>query len=179
MLTSALDCDNLTSETKCFYSFIKFKHSIRIIPKLKQNKTRKRKGVAISVTVDENIIALIDELCGGKNNGRDQALGRMGGRNHWVRSLIYKELNVELPKDPRGSKPVEPLTAKEMKKPLGPDDICNFVQSLSDRGYSYQQIAEILDSKNIPTKRGGKWHRETVRQMLNTHKKKKKDPVFI
>lgn len=137
--------------------------------------------MAISVTVEEHIIAQIDELCGGKNNGRDQALGRMGGRNHWVRSLIYKALGESVPEDPRGSTPVEPLTAREMDSALAPKniDLDNLIGTLSERGYSYQQIAGILDEQDIPTSRGGKWHRETIRQKIYAQKKKReKDPVL-
>lgn len=139
---------------------------------MKDRKIRKRKGVAISVTVEDHVISKIDEKCGGKNNGRDHALGKMGGRNHWVRALIYKELGIDLPEDPRGSKPVLPLSQTELNTYISPEKTKEFTVEMYDRGYSYQQIAELLELKKIPTSRGGKWHKETVRQMIYSIKNK-------
>lgn len=41
------------------------------------------------------------------------------------------------------------------------------ILSLKDNGYNNNQIAEVLAKTNVPTKKGGKWHPETVRKIIN------------
>lgn len=41
------------------------------------------------------------------------------------------------------------------------------IRDLKNQGLSAQQIAELLQGLNLPTKRGGKWSRRTVHTILN------------
>lgn len=126
-----------------------------------------KKRCAISVTVEEHILEMIDKLCGGSQ----PSIGKMGGRNQWVRELIYRELGQGLALDPRAVKPLNPFTKKELdalvkSKNMTNGGVAEVVGLLWDRGYSYQQIAKALTDEDIATKRGGTWHRETIRQIV-------------
>lgn len=44
-------------------------------------------------------------------------------------------------------------------------------------GFSYSHIAEELNSTHIPTKRGGKWHHSTIKNIIHEHSIQKGEPV--
>lgn len=45
--------------------------------------------------------------------------------------------------------------------------IVNYAKRLRAGGYSLGKIADTFNGEDIPTKRGGKWHKSTVRYLLN------------
>jgi hypothetical protein len=45
--------------------------------------------------------------------------------------------------------------------------------ALLDEGQNYSQISKYLNSKNIPTKRGGSWHPSTVKDIIKRDLKRK------
>ena len=49
-------------------------------------------------------------------------------------------------------------------------EIVRQVHEMRQQGMPYQAIADILNRKNVPTKRGGKWHPATVRYILDNPK---------
>lgn len=119
-----------------------------------------KKSVAIHFTVEEEVVKLIDELCGGPASN----LGRVGGRNNFVRGIVYDYLGLALPPDPvLANREVISKSVRAMAKNSRPLE--RAIQ-LYDEGASLQNIAETLNKEGFPSKRGKNWHRFTVRQFL-------------
>lgn len=119
-----------------------------------------RKSVAIHFTVEEEVVKKIDELCGGPASN----LGRIGGRNNFVRGIVYDYLGLALPMDPVLANR-ETLTAQVRAQAKNMRALERAIQ-LYDEGESLQNIADALNREGFPSKRGKSWHRFTVRQLL-------------
>ncbi len=133
------------------------------------------KPSGIFLNLRPEVIDQIDEICGGPSYTAGQKrTGRSGGRAAWVRDLIHRELGLEPPVDPhlerskglearlksrknnRGTR-VSALTwAKTVEKVL----------ALRKEGRSLRAIARQMEDDDIPTRRGGKWSAQTVRNIL-------------
>jgi len=55
----------------------------------------------------------------------------------------------------------------------GEQKIVSKMLALLDEGQSYSQISKYLNSKNIPTKRGGSWYPSTVKEIIKRIQKRK------
>jgi predicted DNA-binding protein YlxM (UPF0122 family) len=55
----------------------------------------------------------------------------------------------------------------------GGQKVIDKMLALLDEGQNFTQISKYLNSKNIPTKRGGSWHPSTVKEIIKRIQKRK------
>ena len=119
---------------------------------------------AVHVTLEPQILSLIDEKCGGPKRNA----GKLAGRSNYVRSLIYKDLGVKSKiSDPhrlRHEQAYGDLLGIPCPPELSPEETRVF--QLLQEGHGLLSIARILTEEGYVTKRNKKWRRETVRQLL-------------
>lgn len=57
----------------------------------------------------------------------------------------------------------------------GEQKVIEKMTSLREKDYSFKQISEYLNNKNIPTKLGGSWHPSTVKDIVKRELKKREN----
>ena len=95
----------------------------------------------------------------------------------WPRSSISDALrDLEIQKDERKA-PVlsygEKLQGTTRVVHKGEQKVISKMLALLDEGQSFSQISRYLNSKNIPTKRGGSWYPSTVKEIIKREQKRK------
>jgi predicted DNA-binding protein YlxM (UPF0122 family) len=86
-----------------------------------------------------------------------------------LRSLGIEKLNRKAPVLSYGEKLIG--TTRVVHK--GEQKVIEKMLALLDEGQNYSQISKHLNSKNIPTKRGGSWHPSTVKEIIKREQKRK------
>lgn len=134
------------------------------------------KPSGIFLNLKPEVIDQIDEVCGGPSYTAGQKrTGRSGGRAAWVRDLIHRELGLEPPVDPHleRSKGLEArLKAKKRKQKGNHVSALTWaktveqVLALRKEGRSLRAIARQMEDDDVPTRRGGRWSAQTVRNIL-------------
>lgn len=129
----------------------------------------------IFLNLSPEVIEMIDDRCGGPSyRPGEKRPGRSGGRAAWVRRLIHRELGLKPPPDPHQEKSLEfeaKLAASKQRPnnrvtPLDWARTVERVLELRGQGMSLREIAQTLEHEEVPTKRGGKWSAQTVRNIL-------------
>lgn len=133
------------------------------------------KANGIFLNLSPEVIEMIDERCGGPSyRPGEKRPGRSGGRAAWVRKLVHRELGLQPPADPHHEKSLQ-FEAKLARcksrpskhvTPLGWARTVERVLALRGEGKSLREIAQALEHEEIPTRRGGKWSAQTVRNIL-------------
>src|SRR5690606_17362693 len=92
--------------------------------------------------------------------------GKRGGRAHYLRQLIYKDIGV--PTDPGwlGRGPDRDLDVIDERILAQEDKVCAEVIRLVKQGLSYRDIARYMRDEKVSTPRGGKWSYQTVRRCV-------------
>lgn len=132
------------------------------------------KSTGVFLNLAPEVVEMIDEKCGGPSyRPGEKRPGRSGGRAAWVRNLIHRELGLEPPVDPHleKSKGLERRLAKRKPKKhhvstLAWAKTVQRVLALRTEGQSLREIARTLEEEQIPTRRGGRWTAQTVRNIL-------------
>jgi hypothetical protein len=125
----------------------------------------------IYVSLPEEILREIDEVCGGPSlPSEKKRAGTAGGRAAWVRALIYEALGRAQPEDvhQQRKRKFQELVEKKAES-ADVDDWPATVarlRELRDEGLSLRQIGEVATKEGRSTRRGGKWSAQTVRNAL-------------
>lgn len=117
--------------------------------------------ISIQLQIDPQVADLIDRKCGGPSHG-----GKRGGRAHYLRQLVYKDVGI--PTDPGwlGRGPSDDLEIIDERILAQEDRTCAEVIRLIKQGLSYRDVARHMRDERVPTPRGGKWTYQTVRNYV-------------
>lgn len=98
-------------------------------------------------------------------------------KTNWSRTSISDALRSLGIEKPNRKAPVlsygEKLIGTTRAVHKGEQKIIQKMLALLDEGQNLTQISKYLNSKNIPTKRGGSWHPSTVKEIINRIQKRK------
>ena len=119
---------------------------------------------ALHITIEPEILDLIDQRCGGPKRNA----GKLGGRSQWIRKLIYKELQVDQTSNPHETRHLRAYgDLLEVEAPENLTDEELRVFELLNEGMGLNKIAKQLETEGFVTKRNKQWRRETVRLVIN------------
>ena len=142
--------------------------TIDMINTLCHFRNKMAKGVFISLP--QEVLEEIDAQCGGPScpKGKKRS-GKAGGRAAWVRRLIYRELGLTEPIDVHEQRKLDfqQLVEQRTRQAESNDweTTVRRLRELRQEGLSLRQVAEVLTREQRPTKRGGKWTAQTVRNL--------------
>ena len=127
------------------------------------------KGVFVSLP--EDVITEIDEICGGPSLPEEKKrAGTAGGRAAWVRALIYEALGRTPPEDihEQRKRRFQEMVDQKIDSAVQDDwpSTLNRLRELKEDGLSLRQIAKVVSQEGRKTRRGGKWSAQTVRHAL-------------
>ena len=105
----------------------------------------------IQVRFEPEVIELLRQQAGHHERGRG------GGLSQAVRDIVYEHFGL-------GAAPIFGTPPPAPEGTAG--DALTRAQDLREAGFSLRQIAESLALEGYPTVHGGRWHGETVRQLL-------------
>ena len=98
-------------------------------------------------------------------------------KTNWSRTSISDALRTLGIDKPNRKAPVlsygEKLIGTTRVVHKGEQKVIEKMLALLDEGQNYSQISKHLNSKNIPTKRGGSWHPSTVKEIIKREQKRK------
>ena len=98
-------------------------------------------------------------------------------KTNWSRTSISDALRSLGIEKPRRKAPTlsygEKLIGTKRVVHKGEQKIIEKILALLNQGQNYTQISKYLNSKNIPTKRGGLWHPSTVKEIIKRIQKRK------
>ena len=98
-------------------------------------------------------------------------------KTNWSRTSISDALrDLEIQKEERKA-PVlaygEKLQGTTRVAHKGEQKVISKMLALLDEGQNFTKISKYLNSKNIPTKRGGSWYPSTVKEIIKREQKRK------
>lgn len=98
-------------------------------------------------------------------------------KTNWSRTSISDALRALGIEKPNRKAPVlsygEKITGTMRVVHKGEQKVIEKMLTLLSEGQNFTQISKYLNSKNIPTKRGGSWHPSTVKEIIKRIKKRK------
>lgn len=98
-------------------------------------------------------------------------------KTNWSRTSIsdaLRSLGIEKPRRKAPTLPYgQKLIGTKRVVHKGEQKVIEKMLALLEEGQNFSQISKYLNSKNIPTKRGGSWHPSTVKEIIKRIQKRK------
>lgn len=116
----------------------------------------------ISLSLPAAVVKLIDERCGGAIPERGS--GRRGGRAHYIRKLVYKDLGLSLPK----VRNIDDIDLEDIDTDAVAqiDPVASWAVEQVREGATYVIVIERAEELGLELPRGGKWTTTTVLMTL-------------